>query len=489
MEKLPDELLDIIADCLPPEALAPYATLSSRWQSTIERRTFYRLQISSADEDMDCFTLSITPSRIRYLKQLYLTILVPFHETRIISAEGQEARFSAAFTDALRKLFQALAGTESSIQNASTSQGIESWIHFFISEVKSPVDIWDELNGYLTRRIQLVEYESLPFVQCVSRLGIYDPQRKFALRTAIELSTRLPNLCGMELEKTIQDKMFIFASNFRLLWDSRKDLAEAFAKADNLSGSHLRHFTVLTDELEPRDGLFKPVSDFRNYYAITLEPSYDPLGVAIRTLSQNLTYLNLSGTFDVSLFWPTQAEIDGTITRTSSISLQWPCLKHMIIKLGLCTPNGEWYFKAKPRVGHRRSTRLRPMNVPVDDELQHVFASWSKALSHMPVLRSATIWFHLEMTPQKPSEERYFDKWVVGFHAPGEIPDPTIFTSHNAKVTMEELYNSRLVFERTDGWRPTTNTMERLQKMAKDRFAQTNLVEIDVNILGNVTRK
>jgi hypothetical protein len=487
MEKLSDEILDAIAGLLPQQGLAPYATLSTRWQRAIERRTFSRLRIQSTDEDFESLGRFLTPCRFRHLRQLYFTIVVPFHETRIKKNE-QQARFSAAFTDAMRKLFQILASIESSGENATIAEARKSGLLLFIREVNSTLDTWDQQNKYLTRHIGLTDYESLPLVQSISHLGIRDRGRKVALQTGIELSTRLPNLRELDLE-TIEQESGRFVTHSAAIRETRRGFAEALAKANFLAGQNLRHFTLSTDDLEATDLLFKPRFVFPNCHASTTEPSYDPLSAAVRTMSHNLISLNLCGTFDSSLFWPTETEPNSSSTSASSpLSAQWPHLKHTTVKLGLCTPNGGWHFKAKPGARARRGSWPPPLNVPSEDEMQALLASWSKALSQMPVLESATIWFHVEMVIEKP-RERYTDKWVIGFQAPGQVPDPVIFTSHNAKVTMEEIQNPRLVFERTNGWRPWATTMDSLRKMAKDRFPGKDLVEIDVNMMNEVTKR
>ncbi|KAF7541595.1 hypothetical protein G7054_g512 [Neopestalotiopsis clavispora] len=487
MERLPDEILDVIAGFLPQRGLAPYATLSTRWQRAIERRTFSRLRIQSTDEEFESLGRFVKPCRFKYLRQLYFTIVVPFHETRIKKNE-QQARFSAAFTDAMRKLFQVLASIESSAGNATITGAKKSGIFLFIREINSALDTWDQQNKFLTRHIGLAEYESFPLVQSISHLGMRDPGRKLALRAGIELSTRLPNLRELDLE-TIEQESGRFVSHSVAIRENRRGFAEALAKADFLAGQNLRQFTLTTDDLEATDLLFKPRFVFPNCHASTTEPSYDPLSAAIRTLSHNLVSLNLCGTFNSSLFWPTESEPNGSSTSASSpLSAQWPHLKYTTVKLGLCTPNGGWHFKAKPGARARRGSWPPPLNVPSEDEMQCLFASWSKALSQMPVLESATIWFHVEMMIEEP-RERYVDKWVIGFQAPGQVPDPLIFTSHNAKVTMEELQNPRLVFERTNGWRPWKTTMDSLHKIAKDRFPGKDLVKIDVDMMNKVTRR
>lgn len=507
MDGLPGELLDIIAGFLPGKGLAPYATLSSRWQRAIERRTFSKLRIQSVDEDMDSLGRSVTPCRLEYLRQLDFTVMIPLHERQFdeldkpfkTRLDEQQEGFSFFFTEAIQKLFQVLADIESSSKEVTVSAAKRSGIRLFIREVKSIYDgslILHEYRAHRARPVGLSEYESFPPVYSISHLGIRDPRRQVALRTGIELSTRLPNLHVMDLA-TKQQGFRRFSFNFEAILETRHGLAEALSKAEFLSGRDLHHLTLTVDDFDVRDiraGLFwaRYPAVFPNCHASTIEPSYDPVSSAIRTLSHNLISLNLRGTFDGSLFWPSEAEPDGDNILSLS-SLQWPSLKHTTVKMGFCTPNGGWHVRAKPEAVAQEGVSRPFLNVPCEAEMQTLFASWSKGLSRMPVLESATICFQMERERVNPDSSprrvHWAEKRVIGFQAPGQIPNPAIFTSHDARLTLDELQSPRIVFERTYGWRPSTTTMDRLREMARDRFSGRSLVEIDVDETNNVTRK
>ncbi|KAI1844250.1 hypothetical protein JX266_009541 [Neoarthrinium moseri] len=487
MERLPEELIAMIAGYLPKKGLAPYATLSTRWQRVIERRTFSKLHVKSTNEDMEILRLLLNSHRLTYLNELYFTVVVSFNEASIKQRNQQEAQFSAAFTEALRHLFLVL-----SQDVYPATSGSKSKMLLQISGVKSVLDTWDQPSKYLAQHIGLVGVESLPTVGCISRLGLCDSDRKVALRAGIELSTRLPNVRSIDLE-TVEQDLARITKNAVSLRENRRNLAEALAKTKLIARLIQGQFSLKTDDIEATDLLFKPRFAFPNCHANPAAPSYDPLGVAIRTLSQNLTSLNLCGTFDAALFWPSEAEPGDTIATTSSISALWPHLKHMTVKLGICTPDGGWHFKAKPGAMTRRGSWPPPLNIPCEETMQPLFASWSKALSQMPVLQSATIWFHVEMmmpTPGfDPPEQRAVDKWIVGFQAPGVIPDPTIYSFPRRRVTMSELQSPRLIFERTNSWRPMKATMMDLYEMAKQKFPSKTMVEFDVNISNRVIRR
>lgn len=507
MDRLPGELLDLIAGFLPQPGLAPYATLSSRWQRAIEPRTFSQLEIQSLDEDMDSLGRFVTPCRLEYLRRLNFTVMIPLHERHIdeldtphrIRLDEQQERFSFFFTEEVQKLFQVLADIESPSKEPTVPAARRSGICLFIRQVKSTYDgsLYLQPHRRLPARpIGLTEYDSFPHVYSISHLGIRDPCRQVALRTGIELSNRLPNLHVMEIESR-QQGFRKFGFSPEAILQSRHHFVEALIKAEFFSGRDLRHLTLRGDDFLIREFPDGPVwanhaAVFPNCHASTIGPSYDPLSSAIRILSYNLISLDLRGTFDGSLFWPSEAEPDGRQIQ-SLASSQWPYLKRTTIKMGFCTPSGGWHFKAKPGAPALLGSTRPLLNVPCEDELQVLFAAWSKGLSQMPVLESATIWFQLERVWNHPSykmrQGRWPEHWVIGFQAPGQIPDPKIFTSHDSKVTMDELQSPRLVFERTYGWRPSTTTMNRLREMAKDRFPGKSLVEIDVDETNEVTRE
>lgn len=196
--------------------------------------------------------------------------------------------------------------------------------------------------------------------------------------------------------------------------------------------------------------------------------------MSIRNFSQNLTSLNLGANLDASIFWPQPHEPDDN---KNSIP-HWPYLRHLTVRMGVARSDGTYYFQRPdpPAKGD-------PDVVPVEESMQELFSSWAKALSRMPRLESATLWFRIrrmvylnppERTPQVLPHEPI--KWIVGFHGPGVVPDPEV---HSCFLLDEWLKRPRLTFEQTEGWMPEMTTMKALYRMAERRFPGKELVHIE----------
>jgi hypothetical protein len=176
--------------------------------------------------------------------------------------------------------------------------------------------------------------------------------------------------------------------------------------------------------------------------------------------------------FDGSLFWP-----PGEGPAAGAVLPSWPNLKNLSVKLGVSTPAGGWYFTRRPdaaRGNHR--------NVPCEEELQPLFAAWSRALERMPVLENAVIFFELMLEVdqellQQGEESTAFGHWLVAFQAPRSRPWQEWAMQWMVKLAPEQLARARLVFQCVSGWRPWHDTMERLNMLSGERPV---LLEVDL---------
>ncbi|KAI1657925.1 hypothetical protein F4813DRAFT_396073 [Daldinia decipiens] len=76
MDRIPEDVIIIIASFLPSGGLAPFATLSRPWQRAIERRAFSALRIDITTNDLHVFERSVWTDymRRRFLKDLTFVI-------------------------------------------------------------------------------------------------------------------------------------------------------------------------------------------------------------------------------------------------------------------------------------------------------------------------------------------------------------------------------------------------------------------------------
>ncbi|KAI1650615.1 uncharacterized protein F4817DRAFT_356515 [Daldinia loculata] len=408
MDRIPEDIIVIIASLLPSRNLALFATLSRPWQRAIERRTFSTLYINSTTNDLYVFERIVWANCMRRKFPQSLTFSVqPYIDKRRVKPPQHWQHFSASLTWDLRRLFLILA--ESDDENKMTLK--------LVGNIRD--DEKDDGPEYLRPRLALIDNaDHFPVVKCVSKLvcSIANPRPRIALRAAINIAKLLPSLGCIEI--TAREVGFYKAAVRR---EDEHGLADALVEANFLSGTECREVSLCLDwndpySFEKYDGWVVP--DRRN------SPSYDPLGAAVRTWSYNLVSLKVCGVFDGSLFWPSESE------RLEMPVLPWPCLREFYVNLGIVTPAGGWYFINQPD-SHKR-------NVPCEETMQPLFVAWAKALESMPVLQQAALRFRVI-----DDSEQYMYNWLVGIRAPGTGPRRGKLEGYSHK--------SRLIFKNTKG--------------------------------------
>ncbi|KAI0109895.1 hypothetical protein F4814DRAFT_450856 [Daldinia grandis] len=451
MERLPEDIIIIIASLLPSDGLAPFATLSRLWQQAIERRTFSSLRVDSTDEELGVFsrTVWVSDTRRRFLCYLAFAVVLESDE-RTVKPSQQWQRFSESMTWDLHQLFRILA--ESDDENEMTLQ---------LGYVRSRRDgLHDKDPRYLRPRLALLgNIDHFPIVKCVANLVlcIDTSTRRVALRTAVDLAKRLPCLRCIDI---VAEEVEMCQANKKAEAVHREDrhgLADALVEANFLSDTGCREVSLSLEQHDPVE-----LQIMRRWTApdSTNSLSYDPLGAAMRAWSYNLVRLEIGGVFDGSLFWPSESE-------QSEIPISpWPRLKEFRAKLGMTTPAGGWYFMEQPDI-HRR-------NIPCEDTMQPLFAAWAKALESMPVLEQAAI--HFQVIGGSDDFDIDINNWSVILQAPDTnvdlIPHPWV-----EKLRSE----SRLIFGNTGGWRPEKPVMRKLQAMFKDRFPSRKMAMLEIN--------
>ncbi|KAL7627081.1 hypothetical protein AAE478_003857 [Parahypoxylon ruwenzoriense] len=495
MDEFPVEIIDLIVSFLPrprkhtygialpePEpGLAPFATLSSKWQAAVERRTFADLRVEGRKKKLEDFARIVTPARRAYLRLLTLEVAVPFDEASVKPRGKHQQVFSEAFTSAVEELFRALAdeGPDDGGGDSSSSSSDRGGVRGMTLELGWVASTRDRVSvrepRYLRQRIELLNGgRQLPVVKCVSRLLFCKGcGRQVALRTAIYLAKRLPCLQKIYVhapEDRIGDTMT--KDDIAIHRDDRHNFAAALVEADLLSDLPCREVSLRLEDQDSHVLGMNPRFVPPNF---TNSLSYDPLSASIHMWSHNLVSLKISGVFDGSLFWPGESEL------LAMPASPWPCLRDLNVDLGLTTPTGAWYFDLKPGTNYR--------NVPCEDTMQPLFESWAKALGCMPVLEQATICFNVELDDSCPINlnRTSVETWMIGFQAPYTRPRPAKSTWAD-DVAAEDSHSPKLMFQNTGGWRPWKSTMDRLRTMEKSRFPDGKMVDFETDAFDNVTR-
>ncbi|KAF3061973.1 hypothetical protein GL218_04214 [Daldinia childiae] len=455
MERLPEEIIIIIASLLPPIGLAPFATLSRPWQRAIERRTFFRLYIESTDEDLGVFSRIVWPNdmRRRFLQDLIFTAIIDSDE-KTVKPSQQLQRFSESLTWHWRQLFCILA--EDDDKTGMTLQ------LGYIESIRD--DRGNKRPKYLRSRLVLIgNGENFPIVKCVSNLEfcIDTSAGRVALRTAVNLIKRLPCLRRINIMAEDEEECINNRKMEEVHLEDRHSLANALVNANFLPNTGCREVSLSLEQHDPIMFELQPSWVAPN---ITNSLSYDPLGAAMRMWSHNLVSLKISGVFDSSLFWPSENEQPGIAVSS------WPHLREFHATLGMTTPTGDWYFQSEPDLPNRR-------NIPCEDTMQPLFAAWAKALGCMPVLEQAAIHFRVNRTAEKFA--MHDDPWSVIFQAPDTNTNPIL---HNWITSLEPyLQNSRFIFQNTRGWRPEEPTMRKLRQLFHDKYLGRAMTELELD--------
>ncbi|KAI1806651.1 hypothetical protein F4811DRAFT_509880 [Daldinia bambusicola] len=442
MGAFPLEIVEFIASFISDDSLAPYATISRTWQAAIERRLFSHLILDNKREDLSDFPRIVwaNPARRMFLRYIVFKV---FANNRPLPSE--------AMTSDLRQLFCILAE-----KNDNKEITLEL-IFYESSEEDGP----RYEHGHPEPRFGSTGAfgERFATVECVSRLVLQvDVYERPALLTAINLMKRLPCLRSIT----------VFGDEMHTYPEDRHGLATALASI--LSRTECLEVTLGIDTILPREyntelSWFSPQV---TPGSVSLPP-YDTLGATVRMWSHNLVYLNISGIFDSSLFWPSKNE-KSEITATP-----WPRLKEFHASLALMTPAGRWYFVENPEIPQVQDD-------PRDDTLWPLFKAWAKAIESMPVLEQASVTFDVMAYPFS-DDCPYI--WSVIFLIPDAIPDDSL------RLRSEKLdaysHNSRLIFHDIYyGWRLDDTTIRKLRAVLNNRFPNKKMVELEFTAGFNV---
>ncbi|KAI6083128.1 hypothetical protein F4821DRAFT_281107 [Hypoxylon rubiginosum] len=476
MDDLPIEVIERIVSFLPDTGLSSFATISSKWQHPVERRTFSCLTITSREADkytelkaLEQYVFS--PSRAyrrKYLREIHFRVCFPRLQTN--QAHSYVCRTSWRH---IQQLFRILAlGDHLDATNEGRTGGRKG-ITLDLGLICIP-ESGSHLGFIFGNGVVLGNgREQLSQVKCISRLiqpchifaRVFDRNyrtqwvQSLVPETAIHLVKSLPCLRYLVIDDNHNAFTFLRGPRHFI---NRDHFIRDLSNANYLSN----HQGVATSTPLKVYLNFRPTDNFGG-------ASTDIMSPTLRMWSHNVASFDVSGAFDRSLFWPQESEPTRMLTLPES---PWPWLRSFHVKLLNETPSGDPYFAT--------SNASRSQNVPVKDKVQPLFESWAKALAAMPIIEQATVRWSLTFDTPEANSKR---DWLVGFQAPGT----TLRLNRHAwehNVTADMRMRPRLVFQNDHGWRPDHMTMKQLHKMGEEKFPMNTMIEVDVDHLGNVTQ-
>lgn len=518
--------------CQPPDLAwdkPRLATVSRRWQTTIEKQTFREIKVRS--DDLATFEAIVNPNRHALVHCLkYTIVLSPYSRVARGRFECAQDRLTnnRVFTTALRDLFQIL----SSWCGSGADHGSAHTVEFVLQDIYSPSDdgyrsfgnVSDISQGLygsrpLIRRAQpddadevlkrdllrcrfkysylsLVAPANLPPVPIITRFEERRMLRKISPEAFIRISACFPNMLD--------------ACSF--LWDDERQYpalsslnraAMAQALQEVKLPSSLRSLTLLLRQ----DMIWN-----HSWTPADLRPAgqdLDLLCAALRNATvecESLEQLRLNGTIDESFFWPNITPIN--------VQPFWQNLRHLHIDFHMTTPTGEWYFRfpdhappieqplpvpsstqmppgygwseeedfmAALRYDDRNVGALRGISMPlgryrdiyryfVDDEkLSPLVEAFAKACTQMPSLAHACLTCQI-IRPQKcPSGglDPQPTTWGIWFAVPGTAID---FESQELDEPEFHLCTSRRLVLKIHHWVPRRDLYQLLRDIGSDRY-------------------
>ncbi|KAI1765515.1 hypothetical protein GGR53DRAFT_529554 [Hypoxylon sp. FL1150] len=490
MDYFPEEVIENIVSFLPDAGLSSFAVISSKWQHPVEKRTFSRLRINGDAETRRSF-LSYVLSTSRAYRRTYLRT-IEFYVN--LPWPRDEQHLSNTYTTHIRRLFQLLAlgdnldARDKDKKRTGGREGITLELALLSLEPTIPQpsinvpDLSEEevsqplLDSFiLSGGLDLTDVDQqLSEVKCVSRLvhRIVHPHlgraryesRSISSKAVTTLVNRLPRLRYLDIIANVEHDDYNAEMDSFLLF-IRTGLMKALLAADYLSDHQPMEVSILLDKRIGPRGMNRLRG---NQYLEHL------MGPVLRALSQTSLSFNVCGVFGPSLFWPEFSEPSGVML--AKPERRWSQLRNLHVKLMNWSSNGQPYSES--------GTASDDANVPIEDRVQALFKSWSKALDAMPLIEQATVKWSLTFDTPEGNTER---DWLVAYQAPGTTLDRDRY-AWEGYVTADMRRYPRLVFQNNHGWRPHTLTMRRLRKIQKERYSTEKMIELDVENLDNVTQ-
>lgn len=459
MNKLPQELLDLICESLPREGLKATLLVSRRLQYATERASgvFSEFIFSSLDsEEAEKFTHIYSGHRFRYLSRaevhshfpaLQATYPEPtrrdIRKKRTLAPEAGTVqcdesledldRKDRIFTEQVARAFKTIRKAEEESQHDGRIQLTvftpTRWVH----------ECYCDHQRHSSWRVHLLSPEQLPQLVSVRSLSIcninsFESRLAYARvdpRILVALAARCPNLEYLG-SRIGADEGIVTNEECRQDFpgcnrDARHDFAKAIFTTklpDSLRDIQLNFVNNV------HDGVGEQSLQLPN---LMHPATFDPFSSSLRTLSYRLRRMELRIMADETLFWPHPSD-----AKTSAF---WPNMEYLNIMFSPSMPSGSWYFKgplgeggnargyqileeeAYPELrdddverrgdcdyrqlscGFRSneypdSNRVITFRISPNEEMINPFLkAFAKAATNMPRLKEALLWAPLDFSP------------------------------------------------------------------------------------------
>lgn len=368
MDKLSQELIDIIVSFIPyraegarnihelgrridPRVLAPLATVSRKFQRSIESLTFRRLIIDTSDEGLAQFERIMGGQKhrrscIRVLRAIIRVahnyVEPPAEDARRVpppyeTDKDREAE-RQALTATLRRLWDFIATWD---ENAACGQRIRlslETVPTFITDLANTSPFFHRYPlltfSLLDLTADAVDFPTLP---CIDKFDFSSRHgRHWNPRVAAVLTSSMPNLeaIGWDLDNGDCNWGRYYSIDKRY----RHGLVEGI-RALRLPPS------VEAFSLCLKEPFYEDIGEALPQFIENGAP--DDVGRAVRNLTRHGVNIALDGPFDSSLFDPPRSGQAATVAEAEELPY-WQHTTRLLVEVKICGPDGSWLFR--PRI-------------------------------------------------------------------------------------------------------------------------------------------
>lgn len=520
MDRLPQELVDLVSSHLSREDLKNTLVVSQKFQYAAERCSEAFSKFDLTTDNAPRFLSTYSGHRLRYLQVISFSTTFPdLRQRGLMENECRETEddIKSIDEDFTRQIIF-LYSTIKEMEARTNEHGFAHLIIYTPASHESYVARNCQHSKFISWRVRLLDSASLPSVLSIRSLMLETPQhsfgyasatvlRKIDLRTMIDLAMQLPNLKSIQC-KLGGDEWYTSFRTGALVHiaqdcagprrDSRHHLGQVLEEIVRTGVlMKLRHVSM--DFLYP---LFSvecidqrlPLPD------MTTPSLYDPLSSGLCLLSSHLRTMHIRLIADSTLFWPS----DGSMP-------SWPRLERLNVMFHMSTPSGLWYFHGPPVVGATTGYSvtedayppLSDLEEDSDDDREAAYVNWNQdqviysyrvvpneatlipfltafatAAAQMHVLKEVALWcplkYDTDSIGEDPDSEVYtaselglesdFNRelaWGIAYAAPGE----PFFSG----IPEEQSSDHHRMWWSVAGWRPSVELHNLFQRIGCGR--------------------
>ncbi|KAI2780069.1 hypothetical protein F4815DRAFT_471087 [Daldinia loculata] len=494
MDKWPQELYDHVISFyfkgifISYPALLALATVSRKFQNSVERYTFRSILLTATDSKLDELARILTPRRRSFLRDLAIKMVLPPYPSECFTefeTEQDRRANNEAMTAALKRVFcliSTLFDHDGSITpmlnlnifgpHSPSDKGTRPFLPRVPPNHKYPIRLDLNAARYKFSLLDLTsDVSDFPPLLCVRQFTISDGRRNWSPRVAMLLSTKMVKAKSINwyLDRR-EDSWGRYYSLDRRL---RNDLVRSIMSAD-LPASTTKFSCHIPGPWADNRQMLLP--------EFIAPGNYDPVSCAFRHLTRHCTYVHIVGPIHSTFFDPPTGVPNG-------VKQCWNNVETLKATISMRNPEGKWLFElengvdedqdslitldqlppgygdTKEELDEREKYYYRHMVepnlhdepervIPNDIELNAFFTAFARACCRLPKLKEASV----EVVCMGTDIWQY----EVGCLAPGmPFPRGKPMPAHDMSLWRVYFYLNQ--------WQPSESTVEELKMIGRTR--------------------